>query len=81
MRGWFYSQEIIHSENWVEPPSNIEHLAFAHDRHVLVIITDMTNYADALREISTARDEVPARKGYPGYLYSDLAEIYERVDF
>lgn len=56
-----------------------EHLAFDHDYHVLVILTDMTNYASALREIATARDEVPARKGYPGYLYSDLAEIYERA--
>ena len=56
-----------------------EYLAFEKDYHVLVILTDMTHYADALREISTARDEVPARKGYPGYLYSDLAEIYERA--
>ncbi|MCX7936067.1 MAG: V-type ATP synthase subunit B, partial [Planctomycetota bacterium] len=48
------------------------------DRHVLVILTDMTNYAEALREVSTAKGDVPARKGYPGYLYSDLAEIYER---
>jgi V/A-type H+-transporting ATPase subunit B len=56
-----------------------EFLAFDREYHVLVILTDMTNYADALREISTARDEVPARKGYPGYLYSDLAEIYERA--
>ncbi|MDP6580857.1 MAG: V-type ATP synthase subunit B [Vicinamibacterales bacterium] len=56
-----------------------EHLAFEQDYHVLVILTDMTNYATALREIATARDEVPARKGYPGYLYSDLAEIYERA--
>ncbi len=56
-----------------------EYLAFEQDYHVLVILTDMTNYASALREIATARDEVPARKGYPGYLYSDLAEIYERA--
>ncbi|MBI3462210.1 MAG: V-type ATP synthase subunit B [Planctomycetes bacterium] len=56
-----------------------EYLAFHKGYHVLVILTDMTNYADALREISTARGEVPARKGYPGYLYSDLAEIYERA--
>ena len=56
-----------------------EYLAFEKDYHVLVILTDMTHYADALREISTARNEVPARKGYPGYLYSDLAEIYERA--
>jgi len=46
---------------------------------VLVVITDMTNYAEALREIATAKGDVPARKGYPGYLYSDLAEIYERA--
>jgi V/A-type H+-transporting ATPase subunit B len=56
-----------------------EHLAFERDFHVLVILTDMTHYADALREVSTARGEVPSRKGYPGYLYSDLAEIYERA--
>lgn len=56
-----------------------EYLAFDKGYHVLVILTDMTNYADALREIATARNEVPARKGYPGYLYSDLAEIYERA--
>lgn len=56
-----------------------EYLAFEKEYHVLVILTDMTNYADALREIASARNEVPARKGYPGYLYSDLAEIYERA--
>jgi V/A-type H+-transporting ATPase subunit B len=55
-----------------------EHLAFSEDMHVLVIMTDMTNYCEALREISTIRGEIPSRKGYPGYLYSDLAEIYER---
>ncbi len=55
-----------------------EYLAFDLDRHVLVVMTDMTNYCEALREVSTAKGDVPARKGYPGYLYSDLAEIYER---
>jgi V/A-type H+-transporting ATPase subunit B len=55
-----------------------EYLAFDLDRHVLVVLTDMTNYSEALREVATAKGEVPARKGYPGYLYSDLAEIYER---
>ena len=55
-----------------------EYLAFDLDRHVLVVLTDMTNYAEALREVSTAKGDVPSRKGYPGYLYSDLAEIYER---
>ncbi len=55
-----------------------EYLAFDLDRHVLVVMTDMTNYAEALREVSTAKGDVPSRKGYPGYLYSDLAEIYER---
>ncbi len=55
-----------------------EYLAFDLDRHVLVVMTDMTNYAEALREVATAKGDVPARKGYPGYLYSDLAEIYER---
>lgn len=56
-----------------------EFLAFELGYHVLAILVDMTNYADALREVATARNEVPARKGYPGYLYSDLAEIYERA--
>jgi V/A-type H+-transporting ATPase subunit B len=56
-----------------------EFLAFEQGYHVLVILIDMTNYADALREVATARNEVPTRKGYPGYLYSDLAEIYERA--
>lgn len=55
-----------------------EHLAFNKDMHVLVIMTDMTNYCESLREISTIRGEIPSRKGYPGYLYSDLAELYER---
>ncbi len=56
-----------------------EYLAYDLDLHVLVVMTDMTNYAEALREIATAKGDVPARKGYPGYLYSDLAEIYERA--
>lgn len=56
-----------------------EYLAFEHDMHVLVILTDMTNYCEALREISTAREEVPGRRGYPGYMYTDLATIYERA--
>jgi len=55
-----------------------EYLAFSQDMHVLVIMTDMTNYCESLREISTIRGEIPSRKGYPGYLYSDLAELYER---
>lgn len=56
-----------------------EFLAFKHDMHVLVILTDMTNYCEALREISAARKEVPGRRGYPGYLYTDLSTIYERA--
>ena len=56
-----------------------EHLAFDEGMHVLVIITDMANYCEALREIATARGEIPSRKGYPGYLYSDLASMYERA--
>lgn len=56
-----------------------EFLAFKRNMHVLVIMTDMSNYCEALREISTIRGEIPARKGYPGYLYSDLASIYERA--
>lgn len=56
-----------------------EYLAFQKDMHVLVILTDITNYADALREVSAARKEVPGRRGYPGYMYTDLATIYERA--
>ena len=56
-----------------------EYLAFEKNKHVLVIITDMTSYAEALREVSSIRQEVPSRKGYPGYLYSDLASLYERA--
>ncbi len=56
-----------------------EYLAFERGMHVLVILTDMTNYAEALREISAAREEVPGRRGYPGYMYTDLAQIYERA--
>ena len=56
-----------------------EYLAFEKDMHVLVIMTDITNYADALREVSAARKEVPGRRGYPGYMYTDLATIYERA--
>ncbi len=56
-----------------------EYLAFEKDMHVLVILTDITNYADALREVSAARKEVPSRRGYPGYMYTDLATIYERA--
>ena len=56
-----------------------EYLAFEKGMHVLVILTDMTNYAEALREVSAARKEVPGRRGYPGYLYTDLASLYERA--
>ena len=56
-----------------------EYLAFEQDMHVLVILTDITNYADALREVSAAKKEVPGRRGYPGYLYTDLATMYERA--
>ena len=56
-----------------------EYLAFEKDMHVLVILTDITNYADALREVSAARKEVPGRRGYPGYMYTDLAQMYERA--
>ena len=59
--------------------SAAEHLAFVHDMHVLVVLTDMTNYCEALREIGNAREEIPGRRGYPGYMYTDLAGIYERA--
>ncbi len=56
-----------------------EYLAFEENMHILVILTDMTNYCEALRELSSLREEVPSRKGYPGYLYSDLASLFERA--
>ncbi len=56
-----------------------EYLAFRENMHVLVVLTDMTNYCEALREVSTVRGEIPSRKSYPGYLYSDLASLYERA--
>ena len=56
-----------------------EYLAFRHNMHVLVILTDMTSYAEALREFSSSKGEIPGRKGFPGYLYSDLASLYERA--
>ncbi len=56
-----------------------EYLAFTHGRHVLVILTDMAAYCEALRQIATAREEIPGRRGYPGYMYSDLASIFERA--
>ncbi len=56
-----------------------EYLAYEHNMHVLVILTDMTSYAEALREFSSSKGEIPGRKGYPGYLYSDLASLYERA--
>ena len=56
-----------------------EHLAYEEDMHVLALLTDMTSYANALREISAAREEVPGRRGYPGYMYTDLSTIYERA--
>lgn len=56
-----------------------EYFAYEHDAHVLVILTDMSNYCDSLREIGAAREEIPGRRGYPGYMYTDLAMIYERA--
>ena len=56
-----------------------EHLAFEHGIHVLVVIADITHYCEALREIATAREEIPGRRGYPGYMYTDLATLYERA--
>merc|ERR1712022_99730 len=56
-----------------------EYLAYTREMHVLVILTDMSSYADALREVSAAREEVPGRRGYPGYMYTDLSTIYERA--
>jgi len=56
-----------------------EYLAYERELHVLVILTDMSSYADSLREVSAAREEVPGRRSYPGYLYTDLSTIYERA--
>ena len=56
-----------------------EHLAFVEGKHVLVILTDLTNYCEALREVSSSKGEIPSRKGFPGYMYSDLATLYERA--
>jgi len=56
-----------------------EYLAFVEGRHVLVIMTDMTNYCEALREVAAAREEIPGRRGYPGHMYSDLASLFERA--
>ncbi|MEZ5336186.1 MAG: ATP synthase subunit B [Methanolobus sp.] len=56
-----------------------EYLAYEHDMHVLVILTDITNYCEALRQMGAAREEVPGRRGYPGYMYTDLASLYERA--
>jgi V/A-type H+-transporting ATPase subunit B len=56
-----------------------EYLAFVENRHVLVIMTDMTNYCEALREVSASHGEIPGRKGFPGYMYSDLASLFERA--
>jgi V-type H+-transporting ATPase subunit B len=56
-----------------------EYLAYEKDMHVLTILTDMSSYADALREVSAAREEVPGRRGFPGYMYTDLSTIYERA--
>jgi V-type H+-transporting ATPase subunit B len=59
--------------------STAEYLAYEREMHVLCIMTDMSSYADALREVSSAREEVPGRRGYPGYMYTDLSTIYERA--
>lgn len=63
----------------VLPSPTAEYLAYERELHVLVIMTDMSSYADALREVSAAREEVPGRRGYPGYMYTDLATLYERA--
>ena len=56
-----------------------EHFAFEYGMDILVIMTDMTSYAEALREVASAKGEIPGRKGYPGYLYSEFASLYERA--
>jgi V-type H+-transporting ATPase subunit B len=73
---------IIRIERIITPRialTTAEYLAYQCDKHVLVILTDMSSYAEALREVSAAREEVPGRRGFPGYMYTDLATIYERA--
>ena len=77
---------ILHAEYRIEriitpriALTTAEFLAYQCDKHVLVILTDMSSYAEALREVSAAREEVPGRRGFPGYMYTDLATIYERA--
>ena len=65
--------------NVVKKPWGYEYLAYEKELHVLVILTDMSAYADSLREVSAAREEVPGRRSYPGYFYTDLSTIYERA--
>ena len=68
-----------HSHSTTKALTCAEYLAYEREMHVLVILTDMSSYADALREVSAAREEVPGRRGYPGYMYTDLATLYERA--
>jgi V-type H+-transporting ATPase subunit B len=78
---WFIT--IIYSIERIITPrlalTTAEYYAYQLEKHVLVILTDMSSYADALREVSAAREEVPGRRGYPGYMYTDLSTIYERA--
>jgi V/A-type H+-transporting ATPase subunit B len=69
----------VSAKRFISSTKIIPRWAFEKDMHVLVILTDMTNYCEALREVSAARKEVPGRRGYPGYLYTDLSTIYERA--
>lgn len=74
--------EIFRIERIITPRlalTSAEFLAYQCQKHVLVVLTDMSSYAEALREVSAAREEVPGRRGFPGYMYTDLATIYERA--
>ena len=78
----FHIRYSIRIERIITPRialTTAEFLAYQCDKHVLVILTDMSSYAEALREVSAAREEVPGRRGFPGYMYTDLATIYERA--
>lgn len=78
-----YHQLILYSIERIITPrlalTTAEYYAYQLEKHVLVILTDLSAYCDALREVSAAREEVPGRRGYPGYMYTDLSTIYERA--
>merc|ERR1712194_624725 len=75
----FSAAGLPHNEIAAQALTAAEYFAYTREQHVFVILTDMSSYTDALREVSAAREEVPGRRGYPGYMYTDLSTIYERA--